>query len=429
MWNFTLSGFAFLFYAYIKFIRTKIFYPSVVFSFMWGIGCIVTSLIIGGYFKDLYLSNYYSFRYINEYVPYFAFISIGAFYLAHKIFPRTEINIDFTLNFLKSIIEKYHWIMWTNFFGGLLRIILMVSVVGLDSVMDYRVAANNMMNSGLGPIGLVFRITSYIQMLANFYIALYGFKAGFETFNLRKTIFLFILYSPTQLATGGRLFILYFILFFIGSFLLGRGVALQFSERRFLESSEKKTLLIVLTGLLSLVSLIALARQSEGKSRESALAKFTYISEGMLESEHYMNFNSPENMTPDYGKHLITGHSPTHLKYRGYLQMTFMSSIVISIITPLYTSFGYWGSIIVWGLLAFFLESLAIICLRRLTIIRFFILLTILKIMYETIISNPLPGNLPVYELIILFAIFYKPIFGKLENKKTFIFYVDKENI
>ncbi len=36
----------------------------------------------------------------------------------------------------------------------------MVSLVGLDSVMDYRLAANEMMNTGLGTVGLVFRITS-----------------------------------------------------------------------------------------------------------------------------------------------------------------------------------------------------------------------------------------------------------------------------
>lgn len=411
MLSFLLSGFAFLLYAYLKFIKTKIFYPSVVFSLMWGIGCIVTSLILGGYFGNLYLSDYYSFNYMDEYMPYFTVISIFAFYLAHKIFPGSIVNINFKLSFIAQILKKFHWIMWLNFFGGIFRIILMVNVVGLDSVMDYRVAANTMMNTGLGPIGLVFRITSYVQMLANFYIALAGFKTGFGTLNLKQIIYLFILYSPTQLATGGRLFILYFILFFIGSFILGRGFATKYSKynkRVLLTSPEKKILLVVLVALLSLVSLIALARNDDSESGESALAKFTYISEGILETEHYMRFSPPDKIVPDFGKHLIIGSSPSYLQYRGFLRMTFMSSIVLSIISPLYSGFGYWGSIIVWGMVALLLESSAIICLRRLTIIRFFVLLVIIKIMYESIISNSLHGNIPVYELIILFCIFYK---------------------
>lgn len=422
MLNFFISSFILLLYAYLKFIRTKIFYPSVVFSAMWGMGCLVTGLILGGYFKNLYLSDYYSFHYLDDYMPYFAFTSVCAFSLAHTIFPGTKVKINFSLDFLERIIVKYHWIMWVNFFGGLLRIILMVNMVGLDSIMDYRYAANSMMMyGGFGPVGLVFRITAYVQMLANFYVALCGFRTGFDTLNLKRIVSLFILYSPTQLATGGRLFILYFILFFIGSFLLGRGLQLKNRKRSFLKFSEKKTLVFVLAGMFSLVSLIALARQSEGDSKESALAKFTYISEGMLETEHYMRFYPPENMTPDYGKFLVTGRSSTYLKYRGYLNTTNMSSIIISSITPLYTGFGYWGSIFVWGIIAFSLESLAIVCLRRLTVIKFFILLTILKIMYETIISMPIPENLPVYELIILFMIFYRLIFGK-ENSKSLRF-------
>lgn len=409
MLSFLLSGFAFLLYAYLKFIKTKIFYPSVIFSLMWGIGCVVTSLILGGFFDNLYLSDYYSFNYMAEYMPYFTIVSVSAFYLAHKLFPGTIVNINFKLTFIAQILKKFHWIMWLNFLGGILRIILMVNVVGLDSIMDYRVAANTMMNTGLGPIGLVFRITSYVQMLANFYIALAGFKTGFGTLSLKQIIYLFILYTPTQLATGGRLFILYFILFFIGAFILGRGLAAKYSKRVLFSPVEKKILLFVLIMLLSLVSIIALARNKESESDESVFAKFTYISEGILETEHYMRFVPPEEVVPDLGKRLITGSAPSsYRQYRGFLQMTFMSSIVICIISPLYSGFGYWGSIIVWGGIAFFLEALAIICLRRLTIIRFFILLTILKIMYESIISNSLNGNIPVYELIILFYIFYK---------------------
>lgn len=96
---------------------------------------------------------------------------------------------------------------------------VMISSVGVDSIMDYRLAANAMMmTSSLSVAGIIFKITAYVQMLANFYVGLYGLKTGIETLNFRKILGIFILYAPTQMATGGRLFILYFILFFLGRF-------------------------------------------------------------------------------------------------------------------------------------------------------------------------------------------------------------------
>lgn len=415
MISFLISGLAFLSYGCIKFIKTKIFYPSVIFSAMWGLGCVIMYLILDGNFENLFLANYYNFIYLDKYILWFAFTSIGAFYLAHKFFPGTKINVTFTKSLLGNILDRYHWIMWLNFIGGIIRIVIMINLVGFDSIMDYRLAANNIMMGGGGGIaGIVFRITAYIQMLANFYIALSGFNAGWTTLTLKKTIILFILYAPTQLATGGRLFVLYFVLFYFGAFLLGRGYALTRERRKILKAKEKKVLFISFAGLLSLVSLIALSRGGKEESKESPIAKFTYITEGMLETEHYMRFNTPEDITPDYGVHFFTGRSASYLRYRGYLiKNTRMSSIVISVITPLYTSFGYWGSIFVWGVIAFLIEALSIILLKRLTIIRLFILVTLLKIMYESVIAQSIFENIPTYELLVLFAIFYQPIFGE----------------
>lgn len=59
------------------------------------------------------------------------------------------------------------------------------------------------------------------------------------------------------------------------------------------------------------------------------------------------------------------------------------------------------------------------VLLSKLAIIRFLIFATLLKICYESVMSNPINGNIPIYELIILLAFFYKPIFGRLEKIKT----------
>lgn len=416
MLNFLICGIAFLLYAYVRFVKTKIFYPSIVFSFMWGANCIITSLVLCGIIDNLYLDEYYSFKYMDDYIILFTAVSLGAFLLAHKIHHDDDVNMEFNLDLLNTILRKYHWIMWVNFFGGLLRIILMVRLVGFDNVMDYRVAANQMMNSGAGDIGMVFRLTAYIQMLANFYVAFYGFNAGFEELDFKNTLKIFILYAPTQMATGGRLFILYFILFFFGAFLLGRGISVKISGRKLLLSAEKNALIISFIGLLSLVSIIAMARQKEySEGGESALAKFTYIAEGTVATEHCMRLFDKDNVPKDNGEYLFHKPSKTYLSYRASLLTTKMSSVVICIITPLYTGFGYWGSLFIWFAIALVLELGAISCLNKLTIIRFLIYFAILKIFYESVMSNPIAENIPIYELIIIFAVLYKPIFGSLE--------------
>lgn len=422
MLNFYICGIILIFYAYNRIKETHIFYPSVIFSIMWGTACIITGLILGNNLGPLYLEDYYVFRHIDKYIIFFTGISLLGFSIAHRINPGETVNLRIDLDATENILVKYKWLMWINFFGGIIKIILMIGVVGFNNIMDYRIAANTMMNTGAGNIGLIFRITAYIQMLANFYIALAGFTTGVKGLKFSDTLRLFILYAPNQMATGGRLFILYFILFYFGAFILARGLFFQNDKGTpFFSRQEWKAISVIMLGLFSLVSIIALARSAAnpGDNKESAIAKFSYITEGILESEHYMSFNPPDEMTPDYGKHFFTGKSESYLKYRGFLNQTYMSSIVISVISPLYTSFGYYGSLFVWGIISCILELLAISCLRNLTFLRFLVYLTILKIMYETVLSNPIQGNIPIYELIILIAIFYKPIFGNIDKDEN----------
>lgn len=58
------------------------------------------------------------------------------------------------------------------------------------------------------------------------------------------------------------------------------------------------------------------------------------------------------------------------------------------------------------------------VLLSKLAIIRFLIFATLLKICYEAVMSNPIGGNIPAYELIILFALFCQPLFGRLERSR-----------
>jgi hypothetical protein len=173
---------------------------------------------------------------------------------------------------------------------------------------------------------------------------------------------------------------------------------------------------------LAIVAIIGMSRELEsGKyvGEESFLEKFSYITEGTLATEHLMQRYPDGSFQHDNGMATIKGNTNNDLRFRRNLNMTRMSSIVISIILPLYLDFGFWGSLIVWFIIALFIESLSLRCLEKLTIIRFLIIVTLLKICYESVMSNPINGNIPVYELIIIFALFYKPLLGRFERSEN----------
>lgn len=425
MLSFLVCGLVLLLYAYRRFAKTKVLYPSVMFSVMWGFNFLFTIIILNGLIDNLYLEGYYDYKYIDTYIWYFTAVSLGAFSFAHSFYKGNTINASFSLDGLTLILNKYRWIIWINFIGGILRIILLVNTIGLDSVMEYRLAAEHAMNTGLGMIGWVFRITSYIVLLANFYVAVAGLKAGMTKLEFKPTIILFFLYAPTQLATGGRLFILYFILFFFGAFVLGRGMKVKKAHTKFLFNSERRAILFTLLGCFVLIPVIAMARydNKSAEGKEGAFAKFSYITEGTLATEVYMQYSEQKNLKEDNGAALVGINSDSNRSFRAYLLTTRMGSTVLCVITPLYMGFGKAGSLVVWFIMAFLCELFSLICLRRLTIIKFFIFMTLLKFMYESILVGSLTLYYPIIELLILLKLFEKYIFkgvrSNIGNKLT----------
>ena len=419
MVSFFICGLVLLIYAIRKFLKDKILYPSVIFSVMWGGAYFYTAAILNGYGENLYLKEYYDFRFMDTYSIYVTIVVLLGFAIAHY-FKRASgrgVNLEMSMDFIDNILHKYKWVLWLNFFGGLLRMAVMLSTVGFSSFMDYRLAANAMMMApSMSIAGIVFKLTAYIQMLANFYIALSGLKTGFEYLDFKKVLVIFILYAPNQMATGGRLFILYFIIFFFGSFIIGRGLSLREQARRLLEPVEKKVLLLSFSVLLVLVGVIATLRGGGfDKTEESIFDKFAYVTEGMLCTEYLMRYYPPGTFPLDYGENTAGTLSNQYLSFRGYLQHTKMSSSVICMYTGAYLDFGYWGTLAFLFIIAFLGEYISLRCLGNMTLINFLIFIVILKIFYESVMSASVTDNIPNYELIILFALFYNSIFRRLE--------------
>lgn len=400
--------------------RKKIFYPSIIFSFMWGAACLYIAAILNGYGKNLFLKDYYIFHHMDGYVVFFTLATLFGFFLAHMFKKSDRVNLRMDHDFIDRILHAYKWVMWINFLGGILRMAVMMNTVGMNNMMDYRLAANAMMmSSSFTFAGIVFKLTAYIQMLANFYVGLYGLKTGFGNLDFKKTLGIFILYAPTQMATGGRLFILYFILFFFGSFLLGRGIAIREQGRKFLKFAEKRVLIFAFAGLLGLVVFIAMLRGGGiHEDKETTLEKFSYITEGMLATEYLMEYYPEDTYQLDYGVNTIGSLSKQYLEFRGYLHNTKMSSIVVCIFTSLYLDFGYWRSIFIMFLLVFVAELVSLNSLSKLNLLNFCIYMLILKMLYESVMTPSISANIANMELVVLFAIFYKSLFGRFETYK-----------
>lgn len=426
MWTFFICGIVLLLYAWIRF-KKRVFYPSIVFCFMWGMNCFMHFLIYAGYINPLTDISTFEYIYMDKYIIYFTVVSIIGFSLAHAIYRKQKNNFKIDSILIDSILNKYRWIMWLNFYGGIFRIIAMVSVVGFSfsNVLDYRLAANAMMLSFHGGlIGWIFRLTAYINMLGIMYVALSGLRAGFSKLDMNYTIKLFVLFAPVQMATGGRLFILYFIIFYFGSFLLGRGIFKQVTSGKWILNEERKSIMKMMMIMMPLVVAISLARGEGGVSGitnygGSFFDPFSYISDGTMTTDKCMDFfKGGKRLTPVLGTTTFIGTSEPEIDFRYYKHTSNFSSSVYTMIVPLFLDFGYWGSLIIWAFLAFIIESFALTALSKMTLIRFLIYAMLLKICYESILTNPFASNIPFFELIILLTIFYKPLFGFGEAKR-----------
>lgn len=423
MWTFLTCGIVLLLYAWIRF-KNRVIYPSFIFCVMWGMNCLFHFLIYQDYVNPLVPANEFKYNYMDSYIIYYTAASIIGFSLAHRFYGNLEINVKFSIEYIENILTNYKWIMWLNFFCGILRFIAMISVIGFSfsNIIDYRVAANAMMTYTHADFtGWIFRITAYINMLAIIYVAFSGFVAGMGSLRMKQALSIFILFAPVQMATGGRLFILYFIIFYFGSFLLGRGISINTEERNWMEAVEKRAIINMMIIMLPMVAAISIARGEGGVKnissyKESYFDSFTYICDGTMVADKCISFyKGGDKLKPSYGSTTLLGSSQAARKFGLYKHRTVYASSVTAVIVAIFLDFGYWGSICVWALIAFLIELMAIKILNRLTLIRFIIFVFLLKMMYESVITNPFAGNVAFLELIILFSIFYKHIFGRYE--------------
>lgn len=391
--------------------RKKIMYPSLIFSLMWGVACFLVAIAQLNIYETR-LATYFEFVYMNDYIILFSISSIIGFRLAHNQNTQAKsIRPADTLPVLQYYLHKYRWIMHINFILGISRIIAMVSLYGFDSFHDYRMAIVS--NQSTGIVSLIIRLSNYSLIFANYYIALLGFYHGRITVNKNQVLLNFLFFAPVQMSTGGRLFILCFILYYFLPFILGRTISMRVdAAKKFLSKSERIILLSILGPLIALVPIMGVLRSEEGSAtiEDDGFNKFYYITDGMQTTEFAM-VNFEGNFSPDYGKNSFLMSSTKNISdFNRLKEGTRYAPMVNSILVRLYFDFGFYGSIIAFCIIAFFLEYIGLRCIRNITMINLIIFVIISKIMYESVIFDAFAVSWMLKSLALMY-IFKKYIF------------------
>lgn len=401
-----VAGILLLLYGLHSFLKEKLLFPSVVFGFMWGIAFLLCGLVQN---KVIYpeMEHFFRFTYINQYGFFFAIVSIIAFKIAHlrKI---DYIYDSITINGLRIILDKYKWIMYLSFSIGIICIVSFIIHFNISSYAEYRITF--VTTSLPQRLAFIFRLGNWIVMFSSVYVLLLGLYHGKTTVDNKELIQNFILYSTVQMSTGGRLFILYFIIYYLSAFTLGRYSAV---EKSFLSKKELKKLFPFFVILLSLVSIMAIFRsENESFGDGKAMKKYFYITDGIRTTDYCIR-RLEGKFSYDYGYNtFIPVFSDNMLRFRKIMHTSPLGATVYSILVPLYLDFGLFFSLFIWFFMALLIEWISLLTIRHLNIISFIVFLLLNKIMYESVIFNCFSQNYPFIELIIGLYIFRKRIFS-----------------
>lgn len=380
--------------------------PSMIFSGMWGIACMLVHFVHCGYFEKVK----FLMPYMDGYITPFAITCVSGFLLAHVINWNRQKVVVIDKFELLAIIKKYRFVLYLNCAIGIFKIIIVLQTIGIESLMDYRIAALSISNVG-GAISFILRIGNYFNLLSHIYIIFLGFSHGFITWRKQEMIVGFILYSMMSIAAAGRLFILYFMLFYFVPFYVGR----YFKKRNegdvsLFQPGELKSMVISVVFVISLVGLVGQLRDTNNTT--TTASKYLYFTDGMRAADNAMRLFDKQN---DYGNGMNTffGDAGKQTqKYRYLVQGTKFQFTVYSLIHPIYLDFGYWGSLIFLFSLCFIIEMCGIWCLCKLTFVRLLIFFLCMKICYESVIFPSVSINIPFVELILILAILHRYIFA-----------------
>lgn len=391
----------------------RLLLPSIIHSITWLITSCLLICELNGFWVTHQIPNS-SVNASTEFTFYLVIASIVGFSTAHligNIRKQGSKIICIETNTIDAILKKFKWIPYTCFILGCAIFLFLFSTIGIANTFgEFREHAVNQQWSG--PIAYVKQASGHIYIFASFYLILLGYKHGKEGLNVKELFKYGIFCSMTNMAIGGRLWIVTSFLPYITAFIYSRKFSKR--DRKSLKKDIKK-LLMVIAVLAGLFSLMGLARDDRDIEKRF-IDKFLYFTDGTKMSNMVLTQYPPGTYELEYGtSQFLTQFkkSPMEQKFKNSISYDRGLAVTVrSFMPPLYYDFGYIGGVFMWGIICFIIEliSIKLMATRKVLGILWFVLLS--QMLFLTPIFEIFAVNMPTFEWLIIMAFFSKALFN-----------------
>ena len=399
--------------------RYRLLIPSIIHTSTWGITALIMILQIKGIFMSSTIDEN-AFALSSEFMCYIVVSSIVGFITAHYVTQNngcvTSDSIDSDV--LEQILIRFKWIPYLCAVIGISLLIFLISVMGdIETFSNYREIAINTKKTGL--IAIVQRISGHANILGSFYLMFLGYKMGLTGLDLKKFIITVILCSLTNMAIGGRVWILSSTLpFFITFFLSRYSDKVDYLTRR----TDKIKIFSIVISLICIFSILGILRNDTSKS-QTFMDKLCYFTDGMRMTNMVLSQYPVGSYDLEYGRseflYLWLG-SPMANRFAESISHNIGLSVTVKSSLPyLYYDFGFIGGIIMWGIFCFILEYLCIRLIFHKTIVGLLLFGILSQMLFQSPIFPIFSLYTPSLEWILLVCLFRKKIFGGINDCKN----------
>lgn len=398
--------------------RFRLVLPSVAACFTWLISSSIMYCEIRGWITGQILP-------LHKYTEVAPFIfgmnlcSILCFSVVHVFVGTKEPSICLesgsTLDMCDEFLTKFRWILWVCVVVGLLLVIFFLSLgLSINSFSEYRIMAITV--EKVGYAALAKRIGGHIGILGAFYLNILGYKHSQGEIDLKELLKCILMYSSVNLSIGGRVWILASTLPYITGFFLGYSYA-KFSSYDYTKTNLKKLGVILLIAI-SLFSILGNMR-SDNDHKANFFEKFLYYTDGPKMANLVME-TFPDGTYPlEFGQanflQFIKTSEMTERFNNSIKDNIGLSVTVRSTIPAMYYDYGFWGGMIMWGILCGILELLCLNLQMKGTFFSIIIFCTLAVIPFQSPVGSVFVLAMPSFEWIILLWITRKYIFSKFE--------------
>ena len=398
--------------------RFRLILPSVLACFTWLVSSAIMYSELHGWISGQILPA-------SKYAEVAPFIfgmnlcSILAFYIVHVFTGKKEpsdcIENGSTLEMCNEFLIKFKWILWVCVIVGILLVIFFLSLgLNINSFSEYRIMAITV--EKVGYAALATRIGGHISILGAFYLNILGYKHSQGNVDLKELLKCILMYSSVNLAVGGRVWILASTLPYITGYFLGHTYA-KFSANRYTRENIKQLCTVLLIGI-SMFSIMGNMR-SDDEHKVNFFEKFLYYTDGPKMANLVMN-TFPDGTYPlEYGQanfmQFIKTSDMTEKFNNSIKDDIGLSVTVKSTIPALYYDYGFWGGMIMWGVLCGLLELICLNLQLKGTFFSIILFCTLAVIPFQSPVGSVFVLAMPSFEWIVLLWITRKYIFSKFE--------------